>query len=335
MTLPRLLLLASLLAACTGTPGPSNPSNPPPSSTGTAPPSGTGPKPADPPAAPVDFPDIEAAIKAGDGAKAKKLAEEALAKNPKNAKAHYYAGVGAELSKDVEGAEKHYREALALVPTFNDAAVNLSTLLLDSKRAPDAVALLKPFAEKADDPLVLNNYATALETTGAHDQAAAVFAKLVQKAPTPENRLGYAGTLIAAGKKDEAAKTLREGVAAAGDNRDLYAAFGRALAQAGAFDDAIKALDKALQLKPSHDLFTYRALFKRSAKNPEGARSDLKAAIKENPKFAPAYRYLGEVFEELKKPADAKKAYEKAAELDPDGGHGKKAKERLEALKKK
>lgn len=335
MTLSRLAPLALLLAACSNTPEPSNPSTSP-SSTTTAPPPATTPPPSSSSAA-VDFSSVESAIKAGDGAKARKLADELLVKNPKNPQAHTYAGLGAELSGDREAAEKHYRDALALSPGFTDAAINLSVVLIGSKRAGEAVTLLKPFVTKSpDDELLQNNYATALAESGDSAQAAEIYGRLAQKGKLPpEGRLAYAGTLLAGGKKDEAAKALREGISQVGDSRDLLAAFGRALAQAGAYDDAIKALDRALQIKSGADLLTYRALFKRSQKNPEGARADLEAAIKEDPKFPPAYRYLGEVLEDLKKPADAKKAYEKAVELDADGSQGKKARERLDAMKKK
>lgn len=327
------LLLALCLAGCGPTmTDPASP--PPPGSSGPSAPTASSPPPA--PAGALDTAEIEAAVKANDADKARKLADAALAKSPKNPKAHYYAGLAAEMNKDLENAEKHYRGALALLPTFNDAAVNLSAILLDTKRAADAAALLKPLVEKMpDDPLLLSNYAVALAESGDHAQAAAVYAKLVQKDPKPETRLGYAGELIASGKKDEAAKTLREGLAQAGDDRDMLAAFGRALGKAGAFEDAIKALDKAIKVKPGADLFTYRALFKRSSKDLPGARADLEAANKEDPKFAPAYVYLGEILEEMKKPADARKAYEQAIKADPEGGTGKRAKERLDAMKSK
>lgn len=332
----NLLLALPLLAACSSTPDATTPASTPPSTA----PAASAPAPAA--AAPVDTAEIEAAIKAGDGAKARQLAEQAITKSPKNPKVHYYAGVGAELTDDKAAAEKHYREALTLAPGFGEAASNLAALLLDSKRAPDALALLKPLAAKApDDPLLQLNYATALAESGDAAAAAPVYERVLQKGQMPpETRLDYAGVLLKLGKKEDAAKVLRDGVGLpreglrpADDDRTQLAAFGRALGQAGAFDDAIKALDRAIQIKSGADLLTYRALFKRSTKNLDGARADLEAAAKENPGFAPAHRYLGEVLEDMKKPADAKKAYEKAIAADPDGPQGKKARERLDALK--
>jgi Flp pilus assembly protein TadD len=338
--LPAVLAALTTLVALSGcagaTPGAGDPSTAPGPAT-AAPAHSGGAKPPAAAEPTAELADAEAAIKANDGAKAQKAAEAALAKAPKNPKALFFAALAHELQGDKPAAEKRYREALAVAPGFADAAVNLSAILLDTERGADAVALLKPLAAKApDDPLLQANYAVALSASGDHAQSAAVYAKLVAKGDTnPETRLGYAGELIAAGKKEDAAKVLRDGVAQAGENRDLYAAFGRALAKAGAFDDAVKALDKAIAIKATPDLLTYRALFKRSLKDLPGARADLEAANKADPKFAQAYVYLGEVLEEQKKPADAKKAYEKAIELAGDTGPGKRARERLDAMKGK
>ncbi|MCU0658266.1 MAG: tetratricopeptide repeat protein [Polyangiaceae bacterium] len=332
MTRP-LPLLCLLLAAC-GSPPPATP--PPPSDPPPAASSATTAGPAAPATDPAKLAEIEGAIKANNGAQARKLAEAILSKDPKNPKAHYYAALGAELTEDKASAEKHYREALALAPTFGDAAINLSALLLDGGKAAEAVTLLKPLAAKSpDDTLLQTNLATALAAAGDHAQAAEVYAALLKKQPTPEARLGYARALAASGKKEEATKVLREGAAQAGENRDLHAAYGADLAKVGAYEDAIKAMDKAIQLQSSADLLTYRALFKRSLKNNEGARTDLEAALKENPKFAAAHFYLGETLEALNRPGDARKAYEKLIALEPDSPRAKKAQARLEGMKKK
>lgn len=322
-----LLFAVLALAACGAPPKPA-----------ADPPLGDAPPANDAPAASKADSDVaaaEAALKDGDLPRAKKAVEAALAKDPKSARAHYYAGVAGEGLGDKEGAEKHYREALALAPGLSDAAVNLSALLLDGGRAADAVAVLKPFAGKGD-PMVSANYAAVLAATGDHAGAIAAYESAMKGAAGDLRvRLGYAEELLAAGRKDDAAKALRDGLATAEGNRDALAAMARSLAKAGAYDDAIKAIDRAIKLKASADLYTYRALFRRGAKDAPGARADLESALKEDPKFAPAHVYLGEVLEELKKPAEAKKEYERAIELAGDSGPGKKAKERLEALKGK
>ncbi len=281
-----------------------------------------------------DVADAEAALSAGNAERAKAAAEAALTKNPKNAKAHYYLGTAADTLGDKALAEKHLREALTLAPGFADAAVNLSAILLDQGKGADAAKLLKPLVDKAsDDPLLLANYAAALLAAG--DPAAAdAYGKLFAKTKKIEHELGQVDALVAAGKKDDAAKLLRAAADAPDTSRDARAAVAKRLAQLGQYDDAIKAIDKAITQKSSADLLTYRALFKRSKKDAAGARADLEAAVKEDPKLAHAWVYLGEVLEEQKKPADAKKAYEKAVEVGGDTPAAKRAKDKLGKLKK-
>lgn len=328
MTIQRLLLLSLFVFGCSSTPTSKDPT--------TVPPPATSASSASTKEASVDLTEIEAAIQANDGAKAKNLAEDLLVRAPKNPKVHYYAGVSTEATGDKSAAEKHYRRALELAPDFGDAAINLSALLLDMNRAADAVVVLKPLAEKTPgDEMLQTNYAAALAASGDHAQAVKIYESLLKKKPSPETRRGLVRSLLAVGNKDEAIRILKEGIAQAGNNRDLYAAFGADLAKAGAYEDAIEATTKAIQIQSSPELLTYRALFKRSLKKNEEARADLEAAIKEDPKFAAAYFYLGELLEGMKKPADARKNYEKAAELEPDSSRGKKARERVDALKKK
>lgn len=281
-----------------------------------------------------DIADAEAALSAGNAEKAKAAAEAAIAKSPKSAKGHYYLGTAADALGDKALAEHHLREALVLAPGFADAAVNLSAILLDQGKGADAAKLLKPLLDKApDDPLLLANYAAAL-LSASDPGAADAYAKLFAKSKKVEHRLGQIDALIAGGKKDDAAKLLRETADAADTARDARAAVAKRLAQLGQHDDAIKAIDRAIAEKSSADLLTYRALFKRSKKDAAGARADLEAAVKEDPKHAHAWVYLGEVLEELKKPADAKRAYEKAVEAGGDSPAAKRAKDKLGKLKK-
>jgi Flp pilus assembly protein TadD len=330
LRLAALAVAASLSVACGGPPKPAN-DLPPPTD---AEPAG----PAEVPAskADADIAAAEAALKDGDAARAKKAAEAALAKDEKSSKAHYYAGVAGEALGEKEAAEKHYRRALELSPGLSDAAVNLSALLLDAGRAADAAAVLKPLAGKGD-PLVAANYAAVLAASGDHPGALAAYETAIKGGGGKDLRvrLGYAHELVKAARKDDAAKALREGLSGLADDRDLLSAMARGLAEAGAYDDAIKTIDRAIKLKSSADLLVYRALFRRGAKDPAGAKTDLDAAIAADAKIIPAYVYLGEVLEELKKPADAKKAYEKAIELGGDSPPAKKARERLESLKGK
>lgn len=324
------VLVALALVACGP---PKQADTPPPPDKTPAPPGSTAPaaKTEDPSA---DLKAAEDAITAKDFAKAKKAVEAALAKAPKNADAHYLGGLAAEGAGDKAGAEAHYRDALKLAPGLLDAGLNLAALLLDAGKAQDAVGVLKPFVAKVKDKDDLaQTYAFALGQAGDHQGAADEYEKLAKKpGADPKLALGLIDELLALGKKEDAAKHAKAFAEKADGQRDLLSAYARRLGQAAAFADAIAVIDKAIKLKSGADLLTYRALFKRSQKDLKGAQADLDAATKEDPKFQPAWVYLGEVLEDAKKPADAKKAFQKAVELGADTGPGKRAQQKLDAL---
>ncbi|HEU4407961.1 MAG TPA: tetratricopeptide repeat protein [Polyangiaceae bacterium] len=278
--------------------------------------------------------DVEAALRAGDSARALEGARRVLATRPRHPNALFYAGVALEGLGDAAGAEAHYRQALEADPSLREAAGNLSALLLGQGRGADARAVVEPLAARfPDDADLQTNRAEALSALGDHAGAARAYEALLRKGDDPRHRLGYAKALAAGGDKAAAARVLREGLRSAGDDRDRLAAFGRALGALGAYADAVAALDRAIALKSGADLLTYRALFRRSAGDPKAAKADLDAALALDPGFAPAHLYAGELLEAQGDPAGARRAYERAEAAG--GPFGERAKKRLEALGKK
>lgn len=322
------LFLVTSAIACGSPPPPNAPASDPlaepsPAASGT-------------PATPVSEAELakaEKAVSSGDFAGGKAAADAILAKDPKNAKALYYKGAAAEGLGDKEGAEAAYKAAAQ--GGVQEAAVNLSAMYLDGGKTDDAIATLQAALKKSpNDTLLQANLGAALAQKGDKPGALAAYEKADQKGAGLAITLGHAEALVALDRKPDAAGVLK--AAAAGDlSRDELGALAKALARAGAFADAIATIDKAIAKKSGADVLTYRGLFKRSLKDLAGAKTDFEAAAKEDAAFAPARLYLGEVLEELKKPADAKKAYEEAAKIGGDTPPGKKAKEHLEKMKKK
>jgi tetratricopeptide (TPR) repeat protein len=328
VSVASVLLLAASAVACGSTPPPNAPASDPlaepaPATSGTAPAA----------VSDADFAKAEAAISAGDFAGGKAAAEVILAKDPKNIKALYYKGAAAEGLGDKATAEAAYKSSAA--GGLQEAAVNLSALYLDAGKIDEAIATLQTALKKApNDGLLQANLGAALAQKGDKAGALAAYEKADQKGAGLAITLGHAEALVALDRKPDAATLLK--AAASGElSRDELGALAKALARAGAFADAVATIDKAIAKKSGADVLTYRGLFKRSLKDLAGAKTDFEAAGKDDPAFAPARLYLGEVLEELKKPADAKKAYEEAAKLGGDTPPGKKAKEHLEKLKKK
>src|SRR5262249_62103163 len=88
----------------------------------------------EPVAAPTNSDDVRkgiAAMKSGDYNTARSAFEPAIAKNPKQADAHFYLAQMMEKTGDKAAAEAGYKRALEAQPDFADAAVNLMALYID------------------------------------------------------------------------------------------------------------------------------------------------------------------------------------------------------------
>lgn len=324
------LTLALLLAACTGgTPAKGPEGDPPPFDDDPKPAAGTSTAPA----SSAKVKQGMDAIQAGDFAKAKEILTQAETEAPKDPQAAFYLGVALEGGGDTKGARTKYEKALSLDGKLTEAAVNLSALLLDANEGKAALDVVQAALKHAPtQPMLLMNRALALEATGDSAGALAAYGQAVKAQPDNlELRYAHAELLAGAGKKDEATAELRK-VAAGADDK-LIAAVATLFGKVGAFADCVSALDKAIGKKASAELHTRRGVCRHEMKDEPGAKSDYDAAIKLEPKFAPAHYYLGMHFKTAKKTKEAQAALEKAIELSGGKGVGEAAKKELDELK--
>ncbi|MFO0569559.1 MAG: tetratricopeptide repeat protein [Polyangiaceae bacterium] len=273
------------------------------------------------------------AIQAGDFAKAKEILTRAEAANPKDPQAAFYLGVALENTGDPKGARAKYEKALSLDGKLTEASVNLSALLLDANEGKAALDVVEAGLKAAPThAMLLMNRALALEATGDAAGALAAYGKAVKAQPdNHELRYAWAELLAGAGKKDEALAELRK-VAGSGDEK-LVVASANVFGKLGAFADCVKVLDGAIQKKAQADLHTRRGVCRHELKDDAGAKSDYDAALKLDPKFAPAHYYLGMHLKTAGKLKEAQAALEKAIELSGGKGIGEAAKKELDELK--
>jgi len=341
-TISGCALLLFVLSACGGgEPAPASPASTPP----TLPPSMAAPAPASdgakPSAAPSEksTPEVDraiAAIKANDFKSAKGALEQALSKNPKNGTASYYMGVVLENLGDKSGAEQKYKDSISNAPDLIDAYVNLGALYLDQSKWDDAIAITqKGLAKHSDDPALHANMAVGLRGKGDKEGAAVEYERAVKAAgDNPNLRFAYGSLLLEMGNKPKAATELKGALASAGSDRALLATIGRLLGSAGAYADCVAALDKAIAGGDAAELRVGRGLCRHSMKDDAGAKSDFEAAIKADPKFAPAHYYLGESLLAAGNSAQAIKEFDAAAAAAPQSPLGKRAKDQAEATRK-
>lgn len=277
-------------------------------------------------------------LEAGDKAGAKASFEAALGKNPKDPEANYYLGLLAEQAGDAKTAETHYKTALAAKPSLEPAAINLSAAYLDAARFDEAeqvlAAALKGNAQSA--PLT-TNHALALAGKGDQAGAKAAFEKAEKLSPNEATLLVLEGQWLTKWKDPAGAKQkLLAAKKLAGDDPTQLASIGFELKNAGAFPECIDTLSTSIQklgsAKGAGELRVLRGLCKLGTKDQAGAQADFVEAKKVEPSFAPAHFYLGGLYAQASKWADAEAAYGQYLKLSPDGDLAAKAKERLAAV---
>ncbi|HSN97405.1 MAG TPA: tetratricopeptide repeat protein [Candidatus Nanopelagicales bacterium] len=270
-------------------------------------------------------------------AEAKPHLVKALELKPDSAEAAYYLGVVSEGTGDRQGAEQAYQRALKSDPSLGEAALNLGALYLEEPARPDeAIAVMAPAVEKAADPARLHqNLAYAYGLKKDHANAGKHYEAALAKGDSAELRFAYGAMLLEAKQLDKAAAQLEKALDGAPDDPALLATIGRMLGPARAYAECVRAFDRAIKLKPEvAELYVRRGTCRHELADEAGARADYQAAIKAEPKFAPAHYYLGMSLLVDKKVQGARAAFEQASKHGGDSEIGKKAREKLKELGK-
>jgi tetratricopeptide (TPR) repeat protein len=226
-----------------------------------------------------------------------------------------------------------YKKALELDPKLVDASINLSALLLDANDAAGALKVVDNALKLAPkEKGLLTNRALALEATGNKDEAVKAYGAAVEAGgDDPQLRIAYAQLLAESGRKEQALEQLRK--LGPIDNPQLAAAAANTFGRLKAFADCVGVLDKAIASKPAPDLLVRRGVCRMENGDTAGEKADYEAAIKLDPKFAPAYYYLGKHLLAKGDKKGAQANFEKAVETGGDTPPAKEAKEELAKLK--
>lgn len=280
----------------------------------------------------------EQKLEAQDPAGAQALFEQAIAEAPDDPRAHLDLGIALEMQNDVDGAEASYRRAIDLQSDFAEALNNLAVLRRARGDLDEAVALLeRAAAANPRSAAAQTNLALAQEDRGDLPGAERAYRRALELDPAAVmTRVNLGLLLVDMGKAQEARRHLGEALPEAEGNRAALLAIGNGFRRAGDAAQAVVAMEAAVAAGdgPTPALLAELALAQRAAEDRDGAIATLERALKLDAKYATAHYLLGNMLAGAKRFAEAKKHYRRYLELEPDGQHAARAKERLEMLKK-
>jgi Tfp pilus assembly protein PilF len=274
-------------------------------------------------------PEVENAMKAIEAKRfsdAKDLLDKAIAKNPKDAQAHYYLGVTlSQLGGDMKSAIQSFEEALKLDAKLVDAYVNLSALKLEAKDASVALSVSeKGLSVAPKQPELALNRALALEAMGKFEEALTAYGEAVNVRPDDFTlKVSYAQLLAKAKKKNEALAQI----AAIKECPDPRLLTMGAIVALGLDSPAecVALMDRGLKIQQLPALYVRRGMCRDKLKDVGGASADYKKAIELDGKFAPAHYYLAQLVKATDK-ATACRELNLAVEQGGDQGIGPSAK---------
>ena len=253
-------------------------------------------------------------VPAAEGfARARALAERALALDPGMARAHYVLGRIAELHEwDFPRAQEHYQRAVELAPIPEREPPPHAFVLMRLGRRDEAVAAArKNAALQPDWPGAYNNLGSILSYTGDYAGAIAAFTAAQALAPSnPNAQLGLANTYLYMGKGAEAVQAAERVRERLPEESSVLGTLGSAYALAGRRADAERILAE-LQALPGATRYAQasvhaslgnanrafvllaEAVEQRESSAPDVGIDPVFARYRADPRMAPLLRRIG------------------------------------------
>ncbi|WP_341678313.1 XrtA/PEP-CTERM system TPR-repeat protein PrsT [Niveibacterium sp. SC-1] len=205
-------------------------------------------------ATPVDAALVSVLMQKGDLKQARKVAEQLVAKQPKESLPYNLLGAVKLADKDAAGARQAFTKALEIDPDYLAAVTNLGQLDIAEGKTEQAIARMNKLIEHS--PKQVEAYlALARWSSGPGHKPDAVKAVLEKGiAANPSNvqlRTAYVGELLRAGDKKATLAAARELVTRAPNDPSALATAVQAQAVAGDSEEAAATVKKLVALRPS------------------------------------------------------------------------------------
>ncbi|MCW8132861.1 MAG: rhomboid family intramembrane serine protease [Planctomycetota bacterium] len=246
---------------------------------------------------------------------------------------------------DFEGAVRFYKEALSLNPNKTDWWINLGGCYAQQHRDEEAQAAFRKAweidpsskdAQEAASYFSKRAAAKAFEAKRFAEAAGHYREALTYEAGNPDLWYWLGLNLQFESRWGEAADAYKEAVRLNPGKDEWWVSLGGAYAKAERRDEALAAYRKAYDLDPAKEQTRVGATYylKIDAakawieKRYEEAERLLREILAIEPDKAAFWNNLGGCLEQLKRPADAAAAYQKAADLEPGNAAFKASAER-------
>lgn len=233
----------------------------------------------------------------------------------------FVLGVTAHQTGDLEGAERYYRDLLAVDPRHAPALSNLASLAARRGNADEADTLFaRAIAENPDFIEARFNRGNLLRRGGRFAAAAAEYEEVLLRAPDHPHTLLNLGLVVsAAGDWTRAAECFGRAAALAPDLPDALPQYADALLRIGRTREAVAAMRAAAERFPD----SYRAHNNLGIQLAAlGAFEEAKAAIERalalRPDYAEAHNILGVVSDATGDTVEALARYREAVRLKPE-----------------
>jgi len=276
----------------------------------------------------------------GDLKAGAELYRRLVALAPDDADARHTLGQIAREGGDRTEAEASFRRAIEAYPAHLGALIDLSALLIETRRIDDALPWLDRAAALAMSDVRINERigATYLEA-GKLENALAIFDKALGADPGDAASLkGKGKALLGLKKPMEAAPLLHAAAEALPQDLEIRFTLGNAYGSLGRHADAQAAYEAALAILPDipEVLVNLASVESAQGRHEAAAGHALRATVLQ-PDLANAWNNLGLALGGLGRPKEAKEAYERSVALDPMGigalvnlGHAYKVEARLD-----